>query len=158
MFLSEGASLTDNRSPSQRRQIMQSVRTKNTGPEIALRSLIHKMGYRFRLHRKDLPGTPDIVFPGRKKIILVHGCYWHGHNCSKGRLPKTKLEYWEPKIARNRKRDEENSTNLKNLGWDVLTVWQCELKDPGLLIERLTEFLATDKTNVKFSKQHDNIS
>lgn len=133
--------MVDTRSPEQRRHIMQSVRPKDTGPEIALRKLLHAMGYRFRLYRKDLPGTPDIVFPGRKKIIFVHGCYWHGHGCNKGKLPKSKLDYWMPKIARNRERDEERVMQLQQLGWEVLTVWQCELKNTEDLKDRLVAFL-----------------
>jgi DNA mismatch endonuclease (patch repair protein) len=120
---------------------MKSVRTKDTGPEILVRKLLYAMGYRFRLHRKDLPGTPDIVFPSRKKVIFVHGCYWHGHGCNKGRAPKSKLNYWMPKIAKNRERDEKKSTELDLLGWKVLTVWQCELNDIEALGSRLVAFL-----------------
>lgn len=131
----------DTRSPIQRRHIMQSVGQKNTGPEIVVRKLLHQLGYRFRLHRKDLPGTPDIVFPKRKKVVFVHGCYWHGHECSKGRLPKSNLKYWQLKIGRNRDRDVEINHLLANLGWKTLTVWQCELREPNRLREKLTEFL-----------------
>jgi DNA mismatch endonuclease (patch repair protein) len=124
---------------------MQSVRQKNTGPELAVRRLLHGMGYRFRLHRRDLPGTPDIVFPSRKKVIFVHGCYWHGHGCSKGRLPKSGLAYWGPKIARNQERDATNAADLGRAGWEVLTVWQCEMQDEQSLAERLVAFLADNK-------------
>lgn len=134
-------SLTDTRTPSQRRHIMQSVRPKDTGPEVAVRKMLHSLGYRFRLHRKDLPGTPDIVFPRKKKVVFVHGCYWHGHECNKGRLPKSKLDYWQPKIARNRERDAEKSRLLEDLGWEVLTVWQCELRNPETLQDKLVKFL-----------------
>jgi DNA mismatch endonuclease (patch repair protein) len=106
---------------------MQSVGTKNTGPEIALRKLLHRLGFRFRLHIRSLPGRPDIVLAGRKTAIFVHGCYWHGHGCSKGRLPKSRLDYWGPKIAANRERDAKNLGALKAKGWKVILVWQCEL-------------------------------
>ena len=133
--------MADTRSPEQRRRIMQSVGTRDTGPEMVVRRLLHRLGYRYRLHRRDLPGTPDIVLPGRRKIILVHGCFWHGHGCKKGRLPKSKPEYWGPKIARNRERDAEKQRALRDLGWDVLAVWQCEVADEAILAERLTQFL-----------------
>jgi DNA mismatch endonuclease, patch repair protein len=120
---------------------MQSVGTKNTGPEIDVRRLVHGMGYRFRLHRKDLPGTPDIVFPGRRKVIFVHGCYWHGHGCDKGRLPKSRLEYWGAKVEANCARDRRNEAALVDRGWRVLTVWQCELRDSDALARRLRKFL-----------------
>lgn len=120
---------------------MQSVRSKDTGPEMAVRSLLHKLGYRFRLHRKDLPGSPDIVFPSRKKVVFVHGCFWHGHGCSKGKLPKSRIEYWQPKIARNSQRDAENILQLNNLGWNVLILWQCELRNFDETTNKLVEFL-----------------
>jgi DNA mismatch endonuclease (patch repair protein) len=103
------------------------------------------MGYRFRLHPKELPGTPDIVFPGRKKAIFVHGCYWHGHKCRKGQLPKSGLAYWGPKISGNRERDVRKEATLKELGWDVLTVWQCEISDAVATGDRLVDFLGPPK-------------
>jgi len=120
---------------------MQSVRSKDTGPEMAVRSLLHKLGYRFRLHRKDLPGSPDIVFPSRNKVVFVHGCFWHGHGCIKGKLPKSRIEYWQPKIARNSQRDAENILQLNNLGWNVLILWQCELQNFDETTNKLVEFL-----------------
>jgi DNA mismatch endonuclease, patch repair protein len=120
---------------------MQAVKTKDTGPEIAVRRLLHRLGYRYRLHRKDLPGRPDIVFPGRKKAIFVHGCFWHAHDCAKGRAPKSRLEYWGPKLARNVARDAENVAALRTLGWTILTVWQCELHETKALERRLRTFL-----------------
>ncbi|WP_306395327.1 very short patch repair endonuclease [Telluria beijingensis] len=135
-------SLSDTRSPSQRRHIMKSVGQKNTGPELVVRRLLHRMGYRYFLHRKDLPGTPDIVFPGKKKAIFVHGCYWHGHGCSKGMLPKSRLEYWAPKIAKNRARDVSNVDALTHLGWRVLTIWQCEIRNSNELAMQLQQFLS----------------
>lgn len=133
--------MADTRTPEQRRRIMQAVGTKDTGPEMMVRKLLHAHGYRFRLHRKDLPGKPDIVFPGRRKILMIHGCYWHGHTCDKGKLPKSKLAYWAPKIDANRKRDTANEQALCDHGWEVLTVWQCETRDHNLLADRLIAFL-----------------
>lgn len=120
---------------------MRAVGTRDTGPEIAVRRLLHSLGYRYRLYRRDLPGTPDLTFPGRHKIVFVNGCYWHGHGCEKGRLPKSKLAYWGPKIAANRARDDRNCKRLRSGGWASLTVWQCELKQPRKLTRRLQRFL-----------------
>lgn len=120
---------------------MQSVQTQNTGPELVLRKLLAKLGFRYRLHRRDLPGSPDIVFPGRRKVIFVHGCFWHGHRCAKGRLPKSRLDYWEPKIAANRKRDSKNEKALEALGWKSLTIWQCQMSDLNSLKSHALRFL-----------------
>lgn len=139
--------MTDTRTLEQRRRIMQAVGIKNTGPEIVIRKLLHAYMYRFRLHRKDLPGKPDIVFPKRRKIIMVHGCYWHGHGCDKGKLPKSRLAYWGPKIEANRKRDGTKELALRNLGWEVLTVWQCETRDHVQLANLLTSFLGPSKNS-----------
>jgi len=120
---------------------MQAVGTKNTGPEWIVRRLLHSAGYRYRLHARELPGKPDLVFPRRRAAIFVHGCFWHSHGCSKGQPPKSKLEYWGPKLKANRLRDERQRKELEELGWRVLTVWQCETKDERLLLQRLTNFL-----------------
>ncbi|GAN87812.1 MULTISPECIES: very short patch repair endonuclease [Acetobacteraceae] len=113
-----------------RSRTMRAVKSKNTSPELVVRKLIHAMGYRFRLHRKDLPGTPDLVFPGRKMALFVNGCFWHGHDCQRGaRIPKNNVEYWTKKIERNRARDKETLISLQKLGWRVHVVWECELKD-----------------------------
>jgi DNA mismatch endonuclease, patch repair protein len=121
---------------------MSRIRGKNTLPELAVRATAHMMGYRFRLHRSDLPGTPDLVFPRLHTVIFVHGCFWHGHSgCPKGRLPKSKLEYWEPKIMENRARDRRNVVRLRKLGWHVGVVWQCEVKDLDYLRLRLRDIL-----------------
>jgi DNA mismatch endonuclease (patch repair protein) len=133
--------MADTRTPEQRRYIMQSVGTKDTGPEMIVRRLLHRMGYRYRLHRKDLPGNPDIVFPGRHKAIFIHGCFWHGHDCPKGRLPKSRIDYWLPKIERNKERDASAVEKLKAEGWDTLTIWQCEIKDRTSLETTLRNFL-----------------
>ena len=122
---------------------MQSVGSKNTGPELIVRRLLHSMGYRYRLHRKGLPGRPDIVFPGRKKAVFVHGCFWHWHGCSKGQLPKSRQDYWKPKLWRNRERDLENLDELERLGWKTLTVWQCETRELDSLTERLSKFMVS---------------
>ncbi|MGE3508448.1 MAG: very short patch repair endonuclease [Vicinamibacterales bacterium] len=126
---------------------MQSVGTKDTSPEVAVRRLLHALGYRFRLHRKDLPGRPDIVFPSRRKAIFVHGCFWHGHLCSKGRLPKSRLDYWGPKIARNRQRDAQAAEKLRQAGWSSFAVWQCELREQASLSRRLIQFLGKPGKN-----------
>ncbi|WCR16593.1 very short patch repair endonuclease [Paracoccus seriniphilus] len=124
----------DTRSPQQRRRIIQSVKQKGTTSELVVRRLLHGAGYRYRLHRKGLPGRPDIVFGKRRKVILVHGCFWHAHGCSKGKAPKSKLDYWGPKLAQNVERDAKNVRDLVNAGWQVLTVWECETRDPARLL------------------------
>lgn len=135
----------DTRTPEQRRRIMQAVRSKDTGPELTVRRLLHRMGYRYRLHRTDLPGRPDIAFIGRKKAVFVHGCFWHGHDCRKGRAPKSRLDYWQPKLQGNIKRDRANKELLEARGWTVLTVWQCELCDLSALATRLQDFVEDQK-------------
>ena len=117
---------------------MRRVGSKDTGPERAVRRLLTALGLRYRLQRKDLPGRPDIVFPGRRTALFVHGCFWHGHDCPRGaRAPKTNADYWRAKIAGNRARDVDTAAALAALGWRVLTVWECELKDPAAVSERL---------------------
>lgn len=133
--------MVDNRSVESRSALMSRIGPKNTAPEMIVRRLLHKMGYRFRLHPKDLPGKPDIVLPGRKAAIFVHGCYWHGHGCSKGRLPKSNVDFWRAKVEQNRLRDRQKSSQLEMLGWRVLTVWQCELKDIDRLATDLQQFV-----------------
>lgn len=133
--------MADTRTAEQRSRIMKSVATRNTGPELSVRRVLHKLGYRYRLHGKNLPGRPDIVFPSRKKVVFVHGCFWHGHNCNKGRLPKSRPEYWAPKIEANQARDARAASALAVAGWQSLTVWQCELREIDNLTLVLTEFL-----------------
>ena len=140
--------MVDTRTPEQRRRIMQSVKTKDTGPEKAVRSALHSLGYRFRLHRRDLPGSPDIVFPAKKKAIFVHGCFWHGHSCPKGRGSKSRLEYWGPKIEANRQRDQRNAEQLAVLGWQAHTVWQCELSDMEKVVSQLGAFLDAPQISI----------
>ena len=119
---------------------MSRVRSKGTRLELKVRRLIHSMGYRYRLHRKDLPGRPDMVFPGRKKIIFVHGCFWHRHEAC-GRLPKSRLDFWIPKLEANRQRDIRNQQILREMGWGVLEVWECQVRDVAALEKRVREFL-----------------
>lgn len=128
--------------PDVRRAVMRANRGKDTKPEIAVRRLLHAMGYRFRLHRRNLPGTPDIVFPSRRKAIQVHGCFWHQHEgCRRATLPATRRDFWLPKLARNKERDKEAETRLRTLGWEVETVWECQLRDRDVLRTRLRSFL-----------------
>lgn len=128
---------------SQRKQCMASIKAKNTKPELAIRSLCHKLGYRFRLHRKDLPGKPDLVFPSRKKIIFVHGCFWHQHpRCRFATRPATRAKFWASKLDGNRERDKRQVRELKKFGWTVLVIWECQIKKkPDWVAERLVEFL-----------------
>lgn len=133
--------MVDTRTPQQRRRIMQSVGTLDTGPEMVVRRLLHRLGYRYRLHSGKLPGHPDLVFPARRKVVFVHGCFWHGHGCAKGRLPKSRLDYWAPKIERNRQRDASVLTRLSDLGWQALVVWQCETQDLKSLERKLLKFI-----------------
>lgn len=120
---------------------MQAVRSKNTKPEMAIREIIKKLGYRFKFNITDLPGKPDIVHRRRKKVIFIHGCFWHLHNCKAGRnLPNTNKEYWIPKLLRNRDRDKRNIELLKKAGWDVFVIWECQIKKDSLPI-RLKSFI-----------------
>jgi len=133
--------MPDEINPEKSRQ-MALIRSKDTKPELIVRTVAHRLGYRFRLHRKDLPGKPDLVFPSRRAIIFVHGCFWHGHNCKRGsRVPKTRTEYWRAKIARNTARDQRALAALESDGWRVLTIWECELTNQSSLEERLIAFL-----------------
>lgn len=134
--------MMDTRTKAQRRRIMQSVRTENTGPEMLVRKLLHRLGYRFRLHSEALPGKPDIVFPARRKAIFVHGCFWHGHGCAKGRPPKSRHDYWLPKIEANRARDSKAMASLAHLGWQALVIWECETKNVVELEIALNRFLS----------------
>lgn len=131
----------DTRTEEQRRRIMQAVKNRDTGPEMTVRRLLHGLGYRYRVHRKDLPGRPDVAFLSRRKVIFVHGCFWHGHGCPKGRLPKSRLDYWKPKLDGNRERDRRNEDELRSMGWSVLVIWECETADLGALARRLHGFL-----------------
>ncbi|RQN35685.1 very short patch repair endonuclease [Paraburkholderia tropica] len=132
----------DNLTPQQRRKTMQRVRSTDTAPELLVRRTLHRLGYRFRLHRKDLPGCPDIVFPGRKKLIFVHGCFWHRHEgCPDASMPASRLEYWKAKFNRTVERDTRAVQELQEAGWATLVIWTCELKDRAELERRLLAFL-----------------
>jgi DNA mismatch endonuclease, patch repair protein len=133
--------MADNRTTQQRSQTMQAVHGKDTLPEWIVRRLIHREGYRYRLHPAKLPGKPDIVFPRLRKAIFVHGCFWHAHGCQYGQPPKSRLEYWLPKLEANRARDEAKEAQLRALGWSVLIVWQCETREPDALLPKLLRFL-----------------
>jgi DNA mismatch endonuclease Vsr len=124
-----------------RRRNMAAIRARDTKPELLLRRLLHALGYRFRLHRRDLPGRPDIVFPGRRKAIFVHGCFWHRHGCRNSVLPKARAEWWAQKLSRNVARDAAAVAALEALGWAVLIIWECEAKDERQLSHTLQRFL-----------------
>ncbi len=136
--------MVDKLSSIERSRNMASIRSKDMKPELAVRKLAHGLGFRFRLHRKDLPGKPDLVFPKYRAVIFVHGCFWHQHaepKCLDGRAPKSNSGYWGPKLARNLERDAENRAKLEARGWRVLAVWECETKKPELLAATILSFL-----------------
>ena len=136
--------MTDNSTTEKRSRNMRAIRSADTKPERLVRSAAHKLGYRFRLHRNDLPGRPDMVFPRLKKIILIHGCFWHSHSdCGTAHIPKTNAGYWQPKLARTRMRDAKNLKELNALGWEVLVLWECQLRDLESLRQSLKEFLGS---------------
>jgi len=130
----------DNISASRRSWNMAQVKGKDTTPERQVRSILHSLGFRFRLHRRDLPGTPDIVLPKWKTIIFVHGCFWHRHpGCKKASIPTSNAAFWTAKFRRNKLRDKANVKRLTNLGWRVIIIWECELRQPGLVKRRLSD-------------------
>lgn len=132
----------DKLTPERRGKLMSRVKSRDTGPEMTVRKLTFAMGYRYRLYDARLPGRPDMTFPARRKVIFVNGCFWHGHTrCRYGKPPKSRLEYWLPKITRNRDRDRENRAALRKLGWETLTIWQCELKNPDRVAQKIHDFL-----------------
>lgn len=130
-------------SKKKRSQIMSKITGKNTKPELTIRKLLFSEGYRYRLHRKDLPGNPDIVFPSRKKVVFINGCFWHGHNCKKAALPESNKEFWQKKINGNVGRDKANLVKLKQMRWKSFVVWQCEIKKRtlGKKIRQIKTFL-----------------
>lgn len=130
-------------SPISRSENMRRIRSKNTIHELLIRRLIFKMGFRYRLHGKNLPGKPDLVFANRKKVIFVHGCFWHQHkNCIDSHIPKSNTEYWLSKLQRNKIRDKENQSKLKKLGWSFLILWECQLRHTGRLTEKIKKFMS----------------
>lgn len=133
-----------------RSAIMAAVGSKHTGPEVTLRRMLHKLGYRYVMHDRRLPGRPDLVFPWRRKVILVNGCFWHRHNgCCYATVPKTRIDFWEQKFRLNVARDASNLKALRKLGWEVQIVWQCQLKTPEKLLRRLVKFLGPTVRNQK---------
>lgn len=136
--------MADKISKVRRSKNMSAIKSKDTKPEMIVRRLVHGLGYRYRLHRKDLPGKPDLVFGPRRKVIFVHGCFWHQHGraeCLDGRLPKSNTEYWNEKLARNIERDRENKIRLKEAGWKELTIWECATSERDSLEVKITQFL-----------------
>ena len=133
----------DTLTPAERSTRMSLVRSKNTKPELCVRRLVHGMGFRYRLHDSSLPGKPDLVFPGKGKIIFVHGCFWHRHGgrCKFTRWPKSKLDFWKPKLEGNHRRDRIVGRALRRLGWRVLVLWECQLKNAEVVAERVSKFL-----------------
>jgi DNA mismatch endonuclease, patch repair protein len=124
-----------------RSENMRAIRGKGMRPELAVRSLVHKLGYRFRLHRKDLPGKPDLAFVSRRKVIFVHGCFWHSHGCKLSHTPRSNEGYWGPKLERNKTRDSRNIDALTAAGWKPLVIWECDTYDEESLRKRLVTFL-----------------
>ncbi len=128
--------------PEDRSRVMRAVKGQDTEPEMVVRRLAHSLRYRYKLHDKRLPGKPDLVFPARRKVIFVHGCFWHQHNCPRGaRLPKSHQDYWGSKLSRNQQRDAEHNSSLEAMGWQVLVIWECETRDRQTLATTLTLFL-----------------
>ena len=136
--------MADNLTPSRRSANMAAIRSTGMAPEMAVRGMVHKMGFRFRLHRKDLPGKPDLVFPARRKAMFVHGCFWHWHGVKKCRIwrtPKSNLVYWKKKLGGNRDRDKRNLQLLKKAGWRTLVIWECQVADAKALERKIRKFI-----------------
>lgn len=139
--------MTDTLDKTARSKRMSLIRGKDTGPEMTVRKLVHAMGYRYRLHRKNLPGSPDLVFARRRKVIFVHGCFWHRHHdssCKLARLPKSRHEFWIPKLEGNAERDKKSQQLLRDLDWDVLVIWECELKDHAFIKSKIESFFQNE--------------
>jgi DNA mismatch endonuclease (patch repair protein) len=135
----------DTLTPAERSERMSRVRSRDTKPEMLVRRLVHKMGYRYRLHARKLPGNPDLVFPSLRKIIFIHGCFWHRHgSCKNTRWPKSRLAFWKPKLEENRQRDAANHRRLRRMGWRVMTVWECKLAQTEAVSRRVKRFLEKD--------------
>ena len=139
--------MTDIFDPEKRSEIMSRIRGRDTRPELIVRRIAHALGFRFRLHRKDLPGRPDIVFPRHQAVIVVHGCFWHRHpGCKRASSPKTRVRYWQNKFEDNVVRDKRNETALRDLGWKVMVIWECETKDHEAVAARIESFLRRDES------------
>jgi DNA mismatch endonuclease (patch repair protein) len=136
--------------PDKRSDIMRRVHSTNTTPERKVRSLLHRLGYRFRIHRSDLPGRPDIVLPKHRTVVFVHGCFWHRHQgCPRATTPSSRQEYWLPKFRRTVDRDRRNQEGLRDSGWNVVVVWECETKDLRILVERMSELIDRYSSNIE---------
>jgi len=145
-------------SKDKRSRIMSRIGGKDTKPELIVRSLLHRMGHRFRIHRTDLPGNPDITLPKHKKVIFVHGCFWHGHiGCPRAKRPSTNEEFWQKKLDKNIQRDGENTARLVALGWTVLVIWQCEVKNLPKLKRKIENFLGKDTEQSGVPVEDENI-
>ena len=137
--------MADRLTPARRSENMRRIKNKDMKPELEVRRLIFSLGFRYRIHKKDLPGRPDIVLPKHKAIIFVHGCFWHQHSkqgCSDAKVPETNIEYWMAKLERNRERDKKNRADLIKMGWRVLILWECEIKDKAKLLKKVSAFLS----------------
>lgn len=140
--------MVDNLSPEDRSRCMSRIRSRDMKPEMMVRSMVHGLGYRFRLHRRGMPGRPDLVLPRHRAVIFVHGCFWHWHPdpaCPIAGLPKSNNAYWKPKLARTRVRDQENMVSLEAEGWRVLTIWECQLRRLDDVLSQIRQFLENDK-------------
>jgi len=147
--------MADKVTPEQRSVNMRAIGSKDTAPELAVRRLVHAMGYRYRLHRKDLPGKPDLVFSPSRKVIFVHGCFWHQHGlelCLDGRRPKSNTGYWDEKLRRNVERDARHLSALEATGWQVLVIWECECRDMKSVFAQVADFLGAKRQSEK--KRH----
>ncbi len=141
--------MVDRLTPQQRSAVMARIKRSDTEPEIVVRKLLHRLGYRFRVQLNGVPGRPDLAFPRRRKIIQIHGCFWHAHEgCATFRMPKSRTEFWEAKFARNKARDARLEKSARDAGWDVLTLWECGLSDQAGLIDQLFDFLGPTRANV----------
>lgn len=137
--------MVDSLTPEQRSERMSRIRAKDSKVEMVVRRTVHGMGFRYRLHAANLPGKPDLIFPRRKKVIFVHGCFWHRHDCKLGRVPKSRLDFWLPKLDKNKERDRANREALTALGWECLTIWECEINNKEALGARLKQFLGREQ-------------
>jgi len=154
--MQESPATTDVFTPEKRSAVMRRVKGRDTKPEMIVRRALTRLGARYRLHRADLPGKPDIVLPGRKLAIFVHGCFWHGHDCARGaRVPKANRDYWTAKVGRNRTRDVENRAKLDALSWRVETIWECDLKDQAALEARLRTLLKSPEFTAHPGERRD---
>lgn len=149
--------MVDRLSPERRSWLMSRIRSRNTSPEIRVRRAAHALGLRFRLYRRDLPGTPDLIFPKHRVALFVHGCFWHQHpGCPKASMPKTAVDAWQSKFARNIKRDAENTAILTELGWRVEVIWECETKKPAQIFNRLNEIFFPPRFDIRIEHQQSN--